>query len=168
VATEAVRAFLGAEPRAGAAGANGALTVNVMPFVPQPDYDKLLWACDLNFVRGEDSFVRAQWAGKPFIWHIYPQDENLHHKKLRAFLERYSAGIDSLSDLSLAWNKVQPVCEQEKTDWRALWQAFDADMPEIVLHCEQWQRQILRNGDLTFNLLKFVRSLESASAEKKV
>ncbi|MFC7514453.1 elongation factor P maturation arginine rhamnosyltransferase EarP [Herbaspirillum sp. GCM10030257] len=168
VATEAVRAFLGAEPRAGAAGTNGALTVNVIPFVPQSDYDKLLWACDLNFVRGEDSFVRAQWAGKPFIWHIYPQDENLHHKKLRAFLERYSAGIDSLSDLSLAWNKVQPADGQEKVDWRALWQAFDADMPEIVLHCEQWQQQMLGNGDLTFNLLKFVRSLESAGAEKKV
>lgn len=168
VATEVVRAFLGAEPRAGAAGTNGALTVNVIPFVPQPDYDKLLWACDLNFVRGEDSFVRAQWSGKPFIWHIYPQDENLHHKKLRAFLERYSAGIDSLSDLSLAWNKAQPVGAQEKTDWRALWQAFDADMPEIVLHCEQWERQMLANGDLTFNLLKFVRSVESAGAEKKV
>ena len=64
----------------------GALTVRVLPFIPQPDYDQLLWSCDLNFVRGEDSFVRAQWAGKPFIWHIYPQDENLHHKKLKAFV----------------------------------------------------------------------------------
>ena len=83
---------------------HGALTVRVLPFVSQPDYDKLLWACDLNFVRGEDSFVRAQWAGKPFIWHIYPQDKNLHHVKLRAFLQRYAADIESLSNFSLFWN----------------------------------------------------------------
>jgi uncharacterized repeat protein (TIGR03837 family) len=82
--------------RRAAAAHRGALTVRVLPFVPQPDYDRLLWACDLNFVRGEDSFVRAQWAGRPFVWHIYPQDENLHHKKLRAFLQRY-AGLDSLN-----------------------------------------------------------------------
>ena len=168
VASEAVQTFLGVEPRAGSVGTNGALTVNVIPFVPQPDYDKLLWACDLNFVRGEDSFVRAQWACKPFIWHIYPQDENLHHKKLRAFLERYSVGIESLSNISLAWNGVDSVIGQEEDNWCALWQAFEAEMPEIVLHTEHWQRQMLGNGDLSFNLLKFVRSLESASAEKKV
>ena len=92
------------DAKAGAARTRGALTVRVLPFVAQPDYDKLLWACDLNFVRGEDSFVRAQWAGKPFIWHIYPQDENLHHKKLRAFLQRYAADIDSLTAFSLRWN----------------------------------------------------------------
>ena len=104
VAVEAVQAFLGGEASAGAARTRGALTVRVLPFVAQPDYDKLLWACDLNFVRGEDSFVRAQWAGKPFIWHIYPQDENLHHEKLRAFLQRYSADIESLIAFSLGWN----------------------------------------------------------------
>ena len=27
----------------------------------------------VNFVRGEDSFVRAQWAARPFAWHVYPQ-----------------------------------------------------------------------------------------------
>ncbi len=82
VAVESIQAFMGGDAGAGAARTRGALTVRILPFVPQPDYDKLLWACDLNFVRGEDSFVRAQWAGKPFIWHIYPQDENLHHKKM--------------------------------------------------------------------------------------
>jgi hypothetical protein len=35
----------------------------------------LLWLCDLNFVRGEDSFVRAQWAARPLVWQIYPQQE---------------------------------------------------------------------------------------------
>src|SRR5690606_22123743 len=62
VAVEAVQAFLGREASPGAVRTTGALTVRVIPFVPQPDYDRLLWACELNFVRGEDSFVRAQWA----------------------------------------------------------------------------------------------------------
>ena len=40
-------------------------TVRRDPFLAQDRYDQLLWACDVNFVRGEDSFVRAQWAGGP-------------------------------------------------------------------------------------------------------
>ncbi|HEV7856944.1 MAG TPA: elongation factor P maturation arginine rhamnosyltransferase EarP, partial [Herminiimonas sp.] len=53
VAVDAVQAFLGMKAQAGAAKTIGALTVRVLPFVAQPDYDKLLWACDVNFVRGE-------------------------------------------------------------------------------------------------------------------
>ena len=66
----------------------------VVPFLDQDRYDELLWACDLNFVRGEDSFVRAQWAARPFVWHIYPTDDGAHWVKLEAFLARYTAGMD--------------------------------------------------------------------------
>ncbi|MEY4625250.1 MAG: hypothetical protein RL061_775, partial [Pseudomonadota bacterium] len=55
-----------------------------LPFMPQEDYDWLLSRCDFNLVRGEDSFVRAQWAGKPFIWDIYPQSDQVHEVKLNA------------------------------------------------------------------------------------
>jgi uncharacterized repeat protein (TIGR03837 family) len=153
VAADAVEAFLGAEPKAGAHGTKGALTVRVLPFVPQPDYDRLLWACDFNFVRGEDSFVRAQWAGKPFVWHIYPQDENLHHKKLRAFLDRYAAGMDGLAAFSLFWNGA--VDAQLAT----LWPAVAAEMPAIAARATGWQKQMLENGDLASNLLRFADSL---------
>jgi len=168
VAVEAVQTFLGEEARPGAAQTRGALTVRVLPFVPQPDYDKLLWACDLNFVRGEDSFVRAQWAGKPFIWHIYLQDKNLHHVKLRAFLQRYAAGIESLSAFSLCWNGAMPESAKEQAGWPALWSAFQADMTRMTARSADWQRQMLGNGDLVSNLLKFARSLWSGSAENKV
>ena len=69
----------------------GALTVQWLPPLSQPDFDRLLWACDWNFVRGEDSLVRALWAGRPFVWHIYPQDDGAHHAKLNAFLDRLNA-----------------------------------------------------------------------------
>lgn len=168
VAVEATQAFLGGEAKPGAARTRGALTVRVLPFVAQPDYDKLLWACDLNFVRGEDSFVRAQWAGKPFIWHIYPQDENLHHKKLRAFLQRYSADIESLIAVSLYWNGASIEATKEQANWSALWPPFQADMPKMSYRAADWQRQMLVNGDLASNLLKFAGSLRSVTAENKV
>lgn len=165
VAVEAIQAFLGGEARPGAARTRAALTVRVLPFVAQPDYDKLLWACDLNFVRGEDSWVRAQWAGKPFIWHIYSQDENLHHKKLRAFLQRYSADIESLNAFSLRWNGARTEDIEEQTDWPELWSHFQADLPQIACRTGDWQRQVLANGDLASNLLKFAGSLRSAAAK---
>lgn len=154
VGGSAVTDFLGQASSAGAHASAGALTVRVLPFVPQPDYDKLLWACDLNFVRGEDSFVRAQWAAKPFIWHIYPQDENLHHVKLQAFLQAYGAATASLQALALRWNQVSSGAEIS-----ALWRDFAADMPTIAKLSTDWQQQLLANGDLVSNLLKFVESV---------
>jgi uncharacterized repeat protein (TIGR03837 family) len=155
VAAQAVEGFLGTAARAGAVATRGALTVRVLPFVPQPDYDRLLWACDLNFVRGEDSWVRAQWAGKPFVWHIYPQDENLHHKKLRAFLKRYAPDIDSLQNFMLHWNGAQA----EEANWPALWSALQADRSRIAARSAEWQARMSANGDLASNLLAFAASL---------
>jgi uncharacterized repeat protein (TIGR03837 family) len=164
VAQPAVQAFLGAQAKAGAVATHGALTVRVLPFVAQSDYDKLLWVCDINFVRGEDSFVRAQWAGKPFIWHIYPQDEQLHHKKLRAFLQRQGSrdSMKSVSALSLRWNGVVAdtdggACTQPSLS--DLWQQFQFDMADIAFESGHWQSRMLANGDLATNLLAFSRSL---------
>ncbi len=78
-----------------------------LPFIAQPDYDRLLWCADLNFVRGEDSFVRAAWAARPLVWQIYPQDENVHLEKLDAWLARYPAP-DSAQALIRAWNLPTP------------------------------------------------------------
>jgi uncharacterized repeat protein (TIGR03837 family) len=153
VAREQVRAFIGADAPAGAAATRGALTVRVIPFMPQTDYDRLLWACDLNFVRGEDSWVRAQWAARPFIWHIYPQDENLHHVKLRAFLQKYVVNTQSLVDFSLRWNEAGEGRMDE------LWTSLQAELPTIVSRAHEWEAQMLVNGDLVSNLLNFARSL---------
>jgi uncharacterized repeat protein (TIGR03837 family) len=165
VAVEAVQAFLGAPATPGAARTQGALTVRVLPFMTQPDYDRLLWSCDFNVVRGEDSFVRAQWAGKPFVWHIYPQDENLHHVKLRAFLQRYAPDIDSLRTLSLNWNGAG---DGRQADWPGLWTSLQAAMPEIVARSADWQQRMLANGDLAANLLEFAVTLRSEAAKKPV
>ena len=78
-----------------------------MPNLTQRDFDHLLWSCHLNFVRGEDSLVRALWAGQPLVWNIYPQDDNAHHAKLESFLDWLEAP-DSLRDFHRIWNGLQP------------------------------------------------------------
>jgi uncharacterized repeat protein (TIGR03837 family) len=76
---------------------------SALPYTDQEGFDEMLWACDLNFVRGEDSLVRALWAGRPFIWQIYPQDDNAHHAKLEAFLEWLQAP-ESVRNAHRTWN----------------------------------------------------------------
>ncbi|WP_423456038.1 elongation factor P maturation arginine rhamnosyltransferase EarP [Ottowia sp. VDI28] len=85
----------------------GSLSFSYLPYLPHGAYDELLWACDLNFVRGEDSVVRALWAGKPFVWHIYPQDDDAHHAKLDAFLNWLDAP-SSLRHFHHTWNAISP------------------------------------------------------------
>lgn len=159
VAREQVQDFLGAEAVAGAHATRGRLTVRVIPFMSQRDYDRLLWACDFNFVRGEDSWVRAQWAGRPFVWHIYRQDENLHHVKLRAFLQKYAPGLTGLNEFSLRWNGARDPHMDEHADWAQSWSSLQADLPGISQRNAAWQAQMLANGDLVSNLLHFARSL---------
>lgn len=77
------------------------------PFVAQPDFDRLLWCADLNFVRGEDSFVRAAWAARPLVWQIYPQDDDAHRDKLEAWLARYPAP-PQVQSVIRAWNTPGP------------------------------------------------------------
>ena len=92
----------------------GALRLHFLPHLSQLEYDRLLWSCDLNFVRGEDSLVRAVWAGKPLVWQIYPQDDNSHHAKLLAMLDALSVPA-SCRAFHLAWNGMEsclPPCEE--------------------------------------------------------
>ncbi len=83
------------------------LSISFLPYLSQTDYDHLLWACELNFVRGEDSLVRALWAGKPFVWQIYPQDDDAHLAKLSAFLDWLDAPA-SLRRFHAVWNSEAP------------------------------------------------------------
>ena len=133
----------------------GALDVWVIPFVEQTRYDQLLWACDCNFVRGEDSFVRAQWAAKPFIWHIYPQDEETHFKKLAAFLDIYCADLPSeiahdVRQFWEAWNRQGAV--------GMVWNQFWKHRAVLDAHAAGWAKQLAQKGDLASNLVQFCKN----------
>jgi uncharacterized repeat protein (TIGR03837 family) len=118
-ATEATRRAIATNDRQQPGwNAAGRLSISWLPLLSQHDFDHLLWSCDLNLVRGEDSLVRALWAGKPFAWHIYPQDDGAHHAKLTAFLEWLQAP-DSLRVFNLAWNGLSPSLPAPEWDaWR--------------------------------------------------
>ena len=130
----------------------GNLEARILPFLDQLDYDRLLWACDCNFVRGEDSFVRAQWAARPFVWHIYPQQENAHWVKLNAFIDRYCAAMPEPTSAALrgfwrAWNSGRGV--------GYIWPDFRRQWPDLGRHAEQWINPLRQTGDLAANLLNF-------------
>ena len=161
VARAPVEAFIGGAAAPGASATRDRLTVRVLPFVPQQDYDLLLWACDLNFVRGEDSWVRAQWAVRPFVWHIYPQDDALHHKKLRAFLQVYARELPALEAVMLGWNGALDI-----DDWTAAWRALEAELPRIAARAQSWRQEVTAHGDLATKLLDFVRELGQAQENR--
>ncbi|MDR3053882.1 MAG: elongation factor P maturation arginine rhamnosyltransferase EarP [Zoogloeaceae bacterium] len=125
----------------------GNVRIIPIPFLSQEAYDELLYACDLNFVRGEDSFVRAQWAGKPFVWQIYPQDKDAHVQKLEAFLDRYRPD-PCLARFWRVWNAVNADFKQ---DWSLLRQA----LPEVARHNALWREKLLAQEDLASALVNF-------------
>lgn len=150
-----VEAVLGRPLAAGQHVSRGALTVHVLPMTDQDSYDLTLWSCDINFVRGEDSFVRAQWAGRPFIWHIYPQEDAAHTVKLDAFLSHYGAGLDeatatALKAASHAWNHGQGMV--------AAWQQLENRLPQWQQHSRNWPDKVLRHGDLGMRLVQFIQN----------
>jgi uncharacterized repeat protein (TIGR03837 family) len=134
-----------------------------IPFLPQDRYDELLWACDVNFVRGEDSFVRAQWAGRPFAWHIYPQKEGAHWIKLTAFLDRYLDGLDAGSARAVralweAWNAGGEVPDVP-ADLDASWAALVTRREALGAHARAWSRALQVQPELAEGLAKFAADL---------
>jgi uncharacterized repeat protein (TIGR03837 family) len=130
--------------------------VAITPFVPQTEFDALLWKHDFLFVRGEDSFVRAQWAAKPFVWHIYPQAEGAHWTKLNAFLDRYCAGLeanaaDALRTLWRAWNA------EAASEIGPAWATFVKHRETLAEHAETWAKQLANMPDLATNLVTFAQ-----------
>lgn len=137
---------------AGEVHSRGALTVQIIAFLSQDDYDCLLWSCDFNAVRGEDSFVRAQWAGRPMLWHIYPQQENAHRLKLNAFIKLYSQGLSPAAKTALhaqwqAWNS--------GGDMSQSWSAVLEVWPELAEHAENWCQRQAAQTNITAALVQF-------------
>lgn len=129
----------------------GALTVQVLPFMSQAVYDQVLWHCDLNFVRGEDSWVRAQWAARPLIWQAYPQSDNAQEDKLAAFMQRYGAHADpqwweAIERLGWAWSKSQPDQLMDTT-----WLNY---LPQWQQHAELWCEHLSQQTDLATQLMR--------------
>ncbi len=133
----------------------GNLQVRLLPFLSQYDYDLLLWSCDFNAVRGEDSFIRAQWAGRPLLWHIYRQEEGAHWDKLEAFLDLYCTGLAPAEEAAIrglwrAWNGVG--------DMNHAWTVWLRQAPALLAWAEHWCQQQASRPDLASALVQFYRN----------
>jgi uncharacterized repeat protein (TIGR03837 family) len=149
-ATDEARACLGPSLT------RGALRAVALPRLSQADFDRLLWSCNLNFVRGEDSLVRAVWAGVPFVWQLYVQADNAHHAKLDAFLDRFLAAAPArLATAARAlfghWNGVTTVAPDTPVLRREL---FD----DWVAHCGRWRAALAARDGLVTRLIRFAKS----------
>ncbi|MGS0753949.1 elongation factor P maturation arginine rhamnosyltransferase EarP [Roseateles sp. GG27B] len=127
-----------------------------LPYLSQRDFDHLLWAADLNLVRGEDSFVRAQWAGKPFVWQIYPQADGAHGPKLEAFMDLWLAQAEpalarQMRALWRAWNGLQSAAAGADQ--------LDSSLPyhrTAAAHALQWREVLAAQPDLSTQLMRWV------------
>lgn len=128
------------------------VTLHTVPFLAQEQWDRVLWACDLNVVRGEDSFVRAQWAGRPFVWAIYPQSDAAQRKKMAAFLGRYNTELaapaaGAMSTLHEAWDAGAGI--------GPAWGSFVAALPALGAHAARWSGKLAGQPDLARNIIDF-------------
>jgi uncharacterized repeat protein (TIGR03837 family) len=138
---------------AGSHATRGNLSAHALAFTEQPGYDALLWASDVNFVRGEDSFVRAQWAARPFVWHIYPQADDAHLPKLDAALAHYTRTLSKDARAALerfwhAWNGTG----------RPDWAEFQRHYPAFKRRAASWAAELGQVGDLAGNLTSFAKT----------
>jgi uncharacterized repeat protein (TIGR03837 family) len=142
-AADAVRAGLERITRSNPAWNEASrLSISWLPLLSQSEFDHLLWACDWNFVRGEDSLVRALWAGKPLVWHIYPQDDDAHHRKLAAFLD---------------WLEAPPELRKFHGAWNGVISSLPALSLEPWRECLQQARsRLLAQDDLVTQLIRFI------------
>ena len=119
-----------------------------LPFFSYDKYEELLALCDFNLVRGEDSFVRALLLGKPFLWHIYPQDENTHIKKLESFLEKYCSNNKELKQTFINYNI-------NKDDFSYFFKNFK----EIEKYNKNYANYLIKNCDLMEKLINFIENI---------
>ncbi len=157
VGSASLREWLGAPvPRAGESVRRGSLTLSIAPFTSQRGFDQRLWTSDFNFVRGEDSLVRAQWAGQPHAWHLYPQAGDAHGAKLDAFLDRYLAeaplpAATAYRDFCVAWNR------GDARACPAAWGRMRAEATALQTHGQRWAARLGGQPDLATRLLDFCR-----------
>ncbi|HEY1060030.1 MAG TPA: elongation factor P maturation arginine rhamnosyltransferase EarP [Limnobacter sp.] len=132
--------------------------VRMQAFVPQSAFDALLVQHDLLFVRGEDSFVRAQLAGRPMVWQIYPTDDQVHLQKLEEFFAIYTKDLPARTrqwwwSLWLCWNGAEPVAR-----WAALWGQLEHHWPVLCRHARQWQQHLLQGPELVKEVLTWAET----------
>ena len=142
----------------------GKITMIYSDFFSQEEYEEIISASDFNFTRGEDSFVRGIILGKPFMWHIYLQEEKAHMDKIKAFTERFKESVEVSEEEK---NIIESYCnlledyndrdknslEKGKEDFRIFFEKFE----EIDRICEKYSKFLLEKCNLVKKLYKYIQ-----------
>ncbi len=142
----------------------GKITMVYSDFFSQEEYEEIISASDFNFTRGEDSFVRGIVLGKPFMWHIYLQEEKAHMDKIKAFTERFKESIkvseeerkimESYCNLLEDYNdRDKNSLEKGKEDFKIFFEKFQ----EIDTICEKYSKFLLEKCNLVKKLYKYIQ-----------
>lgn len=145
-----------------------------LPFIQQEVWDAFLSLMDFSFVRGEDSFSRCCLFGNPFIWNIYPQEEEFHIVKLNAFLQKIK--IPQIEKFSFLYNRnfkasccpesleileekklpseLEKINSEMNTEILSLLKNYESLKPEF----KKFSNEILKNGNLAENLLNLLET----------
>lgn len=132
---------------------------HVFPMQQQEAYSYIIKACDLNVVRGEDSISQAVINGRPFLWHIYQQKDNIHLDKLRAFTELFTQNtppklrsIIEQAFLALD-NSSSNTCSAS-----VIFNEFMIEYCQIFGLCKTWSESLIQNNSLGRNLSEFINN----------
>ncbi|WP_427041234.1 elongation factor P maturation arginine rhamnosyltransferase EarP [Fusobacterium sp. SB021] len=142
----------------------GKITMIYSDFFSQEEYEEIISASDFNFTRGEDSFVRGIVLGKPFMWHIYLQEEKAHMDKIKAFTERFKESVEVSEEEK---NIIESYCnlledyndrdknslEKGKENFRIFFEKFE----EINRICEKYSKFLLEKCNLVKKLYKYIQ-----------
>lgn len=132
-----------------------AFALEHVPTVPQPEFDAFLNTFDVLLVRGEDSFVRAQLAAKPMLWHIYQTDDRAHVVKLDAWLARYCEGLPPALERVVRRANYALIGELTEESSVAAFEDFARHLCDLRAHAVRWQQRLFDQDDLLTQLGRF-------------
>lgn len=130
----------------------GNLTLHSLPFLTQENYDQFLWSCDINIVRGEDSWVRALWAGQVIVWQPYPQDMETTKTKQQAFIHHYTSGEHHPA--LHAWQTMQESFLSGTIEKNTL-NTLLGHLSYLKNHAKYYCNNLLQQQDLTDQLIEY-------------
>lgn len=142
------------------------ITLKKVEFLSQEEYEEVISVCDFNFTRGEDSIVRAILLGKPFLWHIYLQEEKAHMDKLNAFIDRFSESVeisveerkifDRYTNLLREYNdRDSNSLDETKEDYSVLFDNLDT----INKICKLYSIFLTKECNLVKKLYKYIKEI---------
>jgi len=149
----AVAHALGERPK-GTLERRGNVWIWYAPFLAQTVFDRVVSCSDLLLVRGEDSFAGALLSGRPFFWHLYPQENDHQRVKMEALLAELSPRLPAAAAESFA--RAVRSLNFPSADDTEIFLEFLRTAPQLAAALAPLAGELRQYCNLTRNMVKFV------------